>query len=73
MEEITLYSTRCPKCKAVEILLHKKDVDFTLIEDSEKVVQVGEEHGIISAPILKVGNEFLDFSKAVKYINTLRR
>jgi glutaredoxin len=72
MEDITLYSTRCPKCKAVEILLAKKDICYTLIEDTEKVVKVGEEHGIISAPILRVGDEFLDFSKAVKYINTLK-
>lgn len=71
MKKITLYSTRCPKCKAIEILLHKKNIDFTLIEDPDRVVQVGEANGIISAPILKVGDEFLDFSKAVKYINTL--
>ena len=72
MEDITLYSTRCPKCKAVEILLAKKEVSYTLIEDTEKVVRVGQEHGIVSAPILRVGDEFLDFSKAVKYINTLK-
>ena len=71
MKEIILYSTRCPKCKAIEILLARKEVSYRLIEDTDKVVKVGEAHGIISAPILQVDDEFLDFSKAVKYINTL--
>ena len=71
MEEIVLYSTCCPKCKAVEILLAKKNVNYILVEDTDKVVKIGEAHDIKSAPILQVGDDFLDFSKAVKYINTL--
>ena len=71
MEDITLYSTRCPKCKTIEVLLARKEISYRLIENADTVVKVGEAHGIQSAPILQVGNEFLDFSKAVKYINTL--
>ena len=71
-KEITLYSTRCPRCKTIEVLFAKKEISYTLIEDADKVVKVGEANGISSAPILKVGDDFLYFSKAIKFINTLK-
>jgi len=71
MKDIVLYSTRCPKCKTIEVLLARKEISYKLIEDADIAVKVGEAHGIMSAPILQVDDEFLDFSKAVKYINTL--
>jgi len=69
MNEIILYSTHCPKCKTVELLLAKKNLEFFMVDDTEKVVKVGQEHGILGAPILQVGDEFFDFSKAVQYLN----
>ena len=66
---IKLYSTHCPKCKVVEMKLAQKKIDYKMIDNQEEVVAVGKEHHIMSAPILQVGDEFLDFAAAVKYIN----
>lgn len=72
MEEIILYSTHCPKCKTVELLLAKKNPEFTMVDDIETVVEVGKAHGIMGAPILQVGDEFFDFSKAVQFLNKIQ-
>ena len=69
MTDIVLYSTHCPKCKTVELLLAKKNLEFAMVDDTEAVVEVGKAHGIMGAPILQVGDEFFDFSKAVQYLN----
>lgn len=66
---IILYSTHCPKCKALEILLTKKNIPFEVVDDKDEVVRVGEEHQILTAPILRSGDDFFDFSNAVKFIN----
>lgn len=69
MSKIKLYSTSCPKCKALELKLKKLGVEFEIIEDIAKVIKIGEEHKINSAPILEVDGNFLDFSLAIKYLN----
>lgn len=66
---IVLYSTHCPKCKALEILLGKKNIPYEVIDNQEEVVKVGQAQRILTAPILRVDDEFFDFSKAVKFIN----
>lgn len=69
MEDVILYSTHCPKCRTVELLLAKKNISYLMIDKEEAVVKAGKAHGILGAPILQVGDEFFDFSKAVQYLN----
>lgn len=66
---INLYSTHCPKCKIIEMKLAQKNIEHTIIDNPEEVVNVGKDHNILSAPILQVDQEFMDFGQAVKYIN----
>lgn len=65
---IVLYSTNCPKCKVLELKLKQLNKQFTVITDQDTVVKVGESHGIQSAPILQVGDNYMDFTTAVNYL-----
>ena len=65
---IKLYSTNCPKCKVLEVMLDSRMVQYEKIEDEKEVIRVGTENNIMAAPILKVNDEYMDFSAAVKYV-----
>ena len=65
---ITLYSTHCPKCQVLEQKLKQKNIEFDVVDDTDKVVEYGIEHNIKSAPILDIDGESLDFTKALKFI-----
>ena len=66
---ITLYSTHCPKCRVVEMKLAQKGIEFTMVDDLDKVVEVGQTQHIMSAPILEADGKFMNFNDAVKFIN----
>lgn len=62
---IVLFSTGCPKCRVLEQKLNQKNIDFTISDDIDEVI----EKGFMSAPILKIDDEYLDFGNAVKWVN----
>lgn len=64
---IKLYSTNCPKCKVLEAKLRNKNIDFELVTDFD--VKPFVKKGIMSAPILEVDGEYMEFSKAVDFVN----
>jgi len=66
---VILYTLNCPKCKVLELKLKKANIEFKIVDDQTTVVNIGKDHNISSAPILQVGDCFLDFAGAVKYIN----
>ena len=68
---ITLYSTNCPKCKVLEMKLKLTGKDFKIVDTIDEVVEVGKMCGITSAPILRVNDEYYDFSKAVEVIKNM--
>lgn len=63
--EVTLYSTNCARCIILETKLKQKQIDFKLVEGEEEIIKAGFK----SAPILKVDNEYMEFSKAIGWIN----
>ena len=65
MEQITLYSTHCPKCKILQKKLDDKKIQYTLCED----IEVMKSKNIMSAPMLGVNDKILDFYNAVKFVN----
>ena len=69
--DATLYSTNCPKCKVLETKLTQMGVKFDTVTDNEEVTEVGKSNGILSAPILKVGDKYFDFSNAIKYLKEI--
>ena len=68
MADITLYSTNCSKCNVVKTKLTELHLDFKTVTDRDTVIKVGQEHNITSAPILKVDDNYYDFSQAINFI-----
>lgn len=62
-----LYSTGCPKCNVLKTKLTQKGVDFKLIEDADAMIN----KGFMSAPMLEVDGNAMDFMDAVKWVNAL--
>ena len=67
--KIILYSTKCPKCNILEKKLIQKELDFNLITDFDKKEMM--KKGFLAAPILVVDNEYMDFSTANNWVNSL--
>lgn len=65
--EIILYSTHCPRCEVLEEKLKSKGIEYV----EENSVEVMQEKGIMSVPVLEYNGELFDFGKAVKLINSL--
>lgn len=61
---VIFYSTHCPKCKALEMLLKKYNIQYVENNDVQEMLDLG----LASAPALKVGDLILDFSQAAKWI-----
>lgn len=61
---ITLYTTHCPKCKVLETKLQQRGLEYEIIEDENIMV----EKGFLSAPMLQIDEEVLDFSGAINWL-----
>ena len=62
---ITLFSTGCPKCRVLEQKLNQKNIVFNINNDVQEVI----DQGFMSAPVLKVNDNYMDFGAAVKWVN----
>ena len=61
---ITLYSTNCPKCNVLKQKLQNLNIDFEISNNIDELIELG----FMEAPILKVNDQYLNFSKAVNWI-----
>lgn len=61
---VTLFSTKCPKCNVLEIKLKQKNIDFLENNDVELMIQ----KGFTMAPILEVDGVAYNFREAVEWI-----
>ena len=59
--KIKLYSTNCPKCKVLETLLKRDNLEYSVTTDIKPLI----EEGISSAPVLEIK---LTFDEARKYL-----
>ena len=65
---MTIYTNaNCPLCNVLKLKLKSKDIEYTEVTD----VEVAISKGIQRTPVLEVDDQLLDFSSAIKYINTL--
>ena len=63
---VKLYSTRCPKCKVIEMKLKQKGIEYEEITDVNAMLELG----IKSAPMLGLEDgKLLNFTDAVKWVN----
>lgn len=62
---ITLYSTHCPQCRALEMKLSKAKIEYEVCDDVEYMNQ----RGFQAAPMLETPDGTFNFSQAVKWVN----
>ena len=62
---ITLYSTGCPKCIILEKKMDMKNISYDVVDD----VDLMQEKGFTTLPMLEVDDEVMDFGSAVKWVN----
>lgn len=62
---VILYSTHCPRCNVLKEKLEDKDIEFTEVNDVDEMLKLN----IMSAPMLKVNDDLLDFKRANDWIN----
>lgn len=65
MAKIILYSTGCPKCKILETKMSQKNINYEVNND----VDLMQEKGFTTLPMLDVDGEMMDFGSAVKWVN----
>ena len=61
---VTLYSTGCPKCTVLKKKLENSSIDFRVLYDMDRLLELG----FMEAPVLQVDGQYLNFSKAIKWI-----
>lgn len=62
---MVLYTTHCPKCEVLKKKLDIAGIAYEVCED----VDVMRGKGFMSAPMLEVDGEALNFKKAVDWLN----
>lgn len=65
---INLYTINCPKCLVLEKKLDKAQIEYNKITDREKIVEISNQTGLKSAPILEVDGKFMKFENAVDWL-----
>ena len=63
--KVILYTTHCPKCNVLEKKLKEAAIEFETEDDINKLI----EKGFMSAPILEVDGNNMDFGAAIKWVN----
>ena len=61
---IKMYSTHCPRCNTLQILLDRKGIEYEVCED----IDVMEEKGFMSVPMLETDEGVFNFSDAIKWV-----
>lgn len=61
---VVLYSTNCPRCVVLEKKLQQKEIKFETVKDETLML----EKGFVSAPMLEVDGEIMDFKKANEWV-----
>ena len=63
--KVTLYTTGCPKCTILKKKLDDAGIEYNTVTD----VDIMQEKGFSTMPMLEVDGEIIDFGKAVKWVN----
>lgn len=67
--KVTIYTTNCVQCKALESLLKRKSVEFSRCDDVDLMLQMG----MTSAPHLEVDGNLMNYGEALKWVNEVAK
>lgn len=62
--KVVLYTINCPNCIILEKKLKQSNIEFETIND----INIMSEKGIMSAPMLEVDGELMNYAKAMRWI-----
>lgn len=62
--QVILYSTGCPRCNVLKKKLDMIKIKYEICDD----IDIMEQKGFMSAPMLEVDGNIMDFVQAVKWI-----
>lgn len=65
------YSSHCPKCKVLEQLMIKKNIPFTLIDNSEEYLPIADANQIMSMPFAEIDGKIYNTKELQNYINSV--
>ena len=65
--KIILYTTGCPKCRILRQKLDNANIGFVMCTN----VYEKQAMGFTTVPMLKVGDEIMNFGEAVKWVNSI--
>ena len=63
-EKVIFFSTHCPKCRALEMLLKKHNIDYVEKNDIQEMLDLG----LTSAPGLMVNGQIMSFPEAMSWV-----
>ena len=63
---IKLYSTHCPQCNALETKLQRAGIEYEVCDDREVMLT----RGFKAAPVLETEEGVMNFSQAIKWVNS---
>lgn len=61
---MVLYTTHCPRCRALEAALKSKNIPYETCEDVDKMIELG----FVSAPVLEIDGKYLKYDEAMKHV-----
>ena len=64
MQEIIFFFFFCPKCQVLKKKLDNLNINYSICNDINQM----ENMGILTVPMLSIGTDLLDFSRAVKWL-----
>ena len=68
MENITLYSTGCPKCNVLEKKLTAAGIEYEVVTDISTIKNVCDFIKTDQVPILEVNGQYYTFAEAIKWV-----
>ena len=64
---VILYSTNCPRCRALEMRLDAKGIEYETCTDTKRMLDMG----MTSAPALEADGRLMNFADAIRWLNSL--
>ena len=63
-----LFSNNCSRCIVLKAKLDEKGLEYETSDNMQELIDLGFK----TVPVLEVNGEYMDFVKAVNYVNNLK-
>ena len=65
---VILYTTGCPQCKVLKQKLDEKHIDYEIVNDLQRMADLG----FTAAPMLDVEGKVMNYPEAFAWINKIQ-